>query len=300
MRLGYIGLGNMGKPMAMNLLNKGHSLTVFDMRQDTAEELLAKGARWADSPNEVAAASEITFSSLPGPKEVEDIALGKAGVLQGATKGSYYVDMSTSTPNVIRKVAELAAAKGLEVLDAPVSGGVKKSITGTLSIMVGGQEKAFKYIEPILKVMGENIYLVGEVGSGSVVKLVNNMVALTNVVVAMEGMVMGVKAGMDAKTLFDVIISSSGSSAGMKSNFPNRILAGKFTPPSFALSLACKDLGLVTDYGQELGVPLQVTKLASDLLHQTMDQGLGNQDTGVYITILEKATGIKVRAEDMP
>jgi 3-hydroxyisobutyrate dehydrogenase len=299
MKLGFIGLGNMGRPMATNLLKGGHTLTVHDKREETAEELRAKGAKWADSPKAVAAASKITFSSLPGPKEVEAVALGENGVLQGAAKGSYYVDMSTSTPSVIRKVADLAAAKGVEVLDAPVSGGHKKSVAGTLSIIVGGSERAFNFLEPVLKAMGETVSLVGEVGTGSVVKLVNNMMALTNVVVAMEGMVMGVKAGMDTKTLFNVIMKSSGSSAGMKSNFPNRIRAGKFDPPSFALALACKDMRLAIDYGLELGVPLKVTKLASDLLNQTMQQGLGNQDIGVHITLLEKATGVEVRAKDI-
>ncbi|MFC1990919.1 NAD(P)-dependent oxidoreductase [Chloroflexota bacterium] len=295
MDIGYIGTGNMGRPMAMNLLKAGHKLTVCDKRKETAEELVKQGAILANTPGEVAKASQITFSSLPGPQQVEEVALGENGVLQGAAGGSYYIDMSTSTPSLIRKIASAGAEKGVQVLDAPVSGGVRKSTAGTLTIMVGGNRAAFEFCEPILRIMGENVTLVGEVGSGSVVKLVNNMMAMTNILTAIEGLIVGVKAGMDLKTLFEVIDASSGGSFILKGNFPNRIFSGKFDPPSFALSLAVKDVRLGTDFARELGVPLKVNQLACDLLTEAMQGGLGNKDIGAYATLLEKATGVELR-----
>ena len=295
MDVGYIGTGNMGGPMAMNLLKAGHKLTICDKRKEATEELVKQGAILANTPGEVARASQITLSSLPGPQQVEEVALGENGVLQGAAGGSYYIDMSTSTPSLIRKIASAGAEKGVEVLDAPVSGGVRKSTDGTLTIMVGGSRAAFEFCEPILRVMGENVTLVGEVGSGSVVKLVNNMMAMTNIITAIEGLIVGIKAGMDLKTLFEVVGASSGGSAVMKANFPNRIFAGKFDPPSFALSLAVKDVRPGVDYAREFGVPDKVIQLACDLLTEAMQGGLGDKDVGAYVTLLEKANGVEVR-----
>jgi len=295
MDVGYIGTGNMGKPMAMNLLKAGHKLTVYDKRKEAMEELVKQGAILADTPKAVAEVSKITLSSLPGTQQVEEVALGENGVLQGAARGHHYIDMSTSSPSLIRKIASIGADKGVEVLDAPVSGGVRKATDGTLTIMVGGSRSAFEFCEPILRIMGENVTLVGDVGSGSVVKLVNNMIAITNILTAMEGLVMGTKAGMNLKTLFEVVGASSGGSFVLKSNFPNRVFAGKFDPPSFALSLALKDIRLGVEYADELGVPLKVTKLVCELLTQAMRGGLGDKDIGAYITLLEKATGVEVR-----
>ena len=297
MRIGFIGTGNMGKPMASHLLAAGYELTVYDKRKEATEELVKQGASWADTPKAVAQASEVTITSLPGPLEVEEITLGANGIFEGAKKGHFYIDMSTNAPSSIRKVATIAATKGIEVLDAPVTGGVRGAKKATLTIMVGANNRhAFEFCEPILKQMGERVILMGEVGSGCVAKLVNNMMSISNLMVAMEAMVLGTKAGVDVQKLFEVVDSGSGSSAMFKAAFPYGIFKGRFEPPVFTLSLAAKDLRLGVDYARDLNIPLRLAQDTSSLLNVLIGQGLGEKDVSAYITLMEKATGVEVRA----
>jgi len=295
MRVGFIGTGNMGKPMASHLLAAGYELTVHDRRKEATEELVKQGASWADTPKAVAQASEVTITSLPGPLEVEEITLGANGIFEGANKGHFYIDMSTNAPSSIRKVANIAASKGIEVLDAPVTGGVRGAKKATLTIMVGANRHAYESCEPILRKLGEHVILMGEVGSGCVAKLVNNMMSISNVIVAMEAMVLGAKAGVDVQKLFEVVDSGSGSSAMFKAAFPYGIFKGRFEPPVFTLSLAAKDLRLGVDYARDLNVPLRLAQDASSLLNVLIGRGLGEKDVSAYITLMEKATGVEVR-----
>lgn len=297
MKIGFIGLGNMGKPMANNLLKAGHSLIVHDKRRGATEDLVAQGAQWADTPKAVAQASQMTFTSLPGPSDIEQVALGVNGIIEGAHKGHFYVDTSTSTPATIRKIAAIAAVKSVEVLDAPVTGGVRGATNATLTVMVGGSHAAFEFCKPILKCISEHIFLVGDVGAGCVAKLVNNMMALSNLIVAMEAMVFGAKAGVDVQKLFEVATSGTANSMVLNSKFPNYIFKGHFELPGFALYLAAKDMNLATGYAKELGVPIKILQCASNLLADAVKQGLGEKETSAYITLLEKAAGVEVRSQ---
>jgi 2-hydroxymethylglutarate dehydrogenase len=297
MKIGFIGLGNMGKPMANNLLKAGHILFVHDKRREATEDLVAQGAQWAGSPKAAAQASEITLTSLPEPSDIEQVALGTNGIIEGAPKGHFYVDTSTSTPATIRKIAAIAATKNVEVLDAPVTGGVKGATDGSLTVMVGGSHAAFEFCKPILECIGKHIFLVGDIGAGCVAKLVNNMMALSNLIVAMEAMVFGVKAGVDAQKLFEVATSGSANSMVLNSKFPNYILKGHFELPGFSVSLAAKDMSLATGYAKELGIPIKISQCASNLWADAVKQGLGWKETSAYITLLEKAVGVEVRSK---
>ena len=296
MKVGFIGTGNMGKPMASNLLAAGYELTVYDKRKEATEELVREGASWADTPRAVAQASEVTITSLPGPLEVEEVALGQNGILEGAASGHFYIDTSTSTPDTIRRIAALAADKGVDVLDAPVTGGVRGARKGTLTIMVGGNERAFESCKPILERLGERILLVGDIGAGCVAKLVNNMMSISNALVAMEAMAFGAKAGVDVEKLFQVVDSGTGSSTVFKGLFPYMIFKGRFEPPVFALALAAKDLRLAMECAGELGVPMNVVQSTAGALDAAIDKGLGEKDLSAYITLLEKAIGVEIRS----
>lgn len=296
LKIGFVGTGHMGQPMASNLIKAGYELTVYDKREEATEALVREGAQRADSPKAVARASKVTISILPGPPEIEEAALGADGILEGAHEGDFYIDMSTSTPSRIREIAKIAANKGVEVLDAPVSGGVRGARLATLAIMVGGKPSAFDFCEPILKKLGERIFYIGEVGAGCVAKLVNNMMGISNTLAAMEAMVIGTKAGVNPQKLLEVANAGTGASFMLNNTFTYIVLKGKFEPTRFAMSLAAKDFRLAVDYAEEIGVPVRVVKCVADSLDEALKQGLAEKDMTSYITLLEKATGIEVRA----
>src|SRR3989449_1475504 len=201
MRIGFIGLGNMGGPMASHILAAGHTLTVYDARREAATPHLERGARWADSPMAVAAASEIVFTSLPGPKEVEAVAAGEGGVLQGAAPETVYIDLSTSSPTLIRHIHELYKEKKVQVLDAPVSGGPIGAQQATLAVMVGGDRAVYDRVKPVLDAIGNKVSYVGAIGCGAIVQLVHNMIAICTQVVLAESFTLRVKARVDPEAL---------------------------------------------------------------------------------------------------
>lgn len=295
MKVGFIGLGNMGKPMASNVLKAGFDLTVYDIRPEPVAELVGLGAKGARSSQEVARASEMVFTSLPKPSDVEQVVLGEGGVLAGAARGGLMVDMSTNSPLVIQRIAARAAEEGVEVLDAPVTGGIRGAKKGTLTIMVGGSPKAFERARPVLAAMGSNVYHLGGVGMGNVAKLANNLLSLTNCLVAMEGMVMGVKAGLDVQKLYDVIHNGSGNSFIFENFFPFIVFKGRWEPATFPIDLVIKDLSLAVEEAERVGVPVPLAKMAIERYKQAAAKGLGGMDVGAVITLLEKAAGIQVR-----
>jgi 3-hydroxyisobutyrate dehydrogenase len=294
MRIGFIGIGSMGEPMSLNLLRAGYELTVYDIREEAMEVPVCSGAKAARSPKEVAQASDIVLTSLPTPGALEEVVLGADGVLEGARKGIILIDTSTVSPSLIRKVSAEAKDKGMDVLEAPVSGGVIGAEAGTLTVIVGGDESVYDKCREVLDVIGENIIHVGGVGSGNTVKLVNNLISISNVVVMSEGMVLGVKAGVSPKTLHDVIKVSSGRSNAIEVKLPRKIAKGDFEA-GFALDLACKDLGLALDLGREIGVPLLVTGVARQVYELAKAQGLGRLDQTAVIKLLEEAAQVEVR-----
>jgi len=294
MRIGFIGIGNMGTPMSINLLRAGYELTVYDIQKEAMEAPVRLGAEAAGSPEEAARTSDVVLTSLPTPEVLEEVVLGKNGVLEGAREGCTLVDTSTVSPSTIRKIWGEAEGKGVRVLEAPVSGGVMGAEAGTLTVMVGGDGPVFERCLEILQVIGKNIYHVGRIGSGNTVKLVNNLLSLVNVVTLSEGMVLGVKAGVDPEIIYNVVNVSSGRSYASEVKLPKFISRGNFEP-GFALDLAYKDLGLALDLGREMGMPLHVTSVARQVYELARDRGIGRLDHTAVITLLEEAAQIEVR-----
>ncbi len=293
MKLGFIGLGNMGNPMATNLLKAGHSLQIHDLRREVAVALEEAGAVWSPSPKEVALGVEAVFLSLPMPADVERVVLAENGILAGMHSGGTIIDMSTNSPTTVRSLAEQARAKGVEFLDAPVSGGVRGARNATLTIMVGGEKAVYDRYEPVLKAIGSNVFYVGAVGAGNVVKLVNNMLAFINMMGAAEAIVLGTKAGVDPNVLWQAVRASSGGSFTWESG--TRAILRDRLAPTFTVELARKDIGLATSLAQELGVPLTMGRVAEELIHHYYANGYAREDILSTIKALEQQTGVIVR-----
>jgi 3-hydroxyisobutyrate dehydrogenase len=298
MRVGFIGLGIMGKPMARNLLRAGHTLTIYARHPDTVRDLVAEGATLAESSAAVGHASEVVVTMLPNAPEVEEVVLGPGGVLEGAKAGTVIVDMSTIAPAASRKLAEACAAKGVAFLDAPVSGGSVGAERGTLSIMAGGDADAFARVRPLFAAMGrdEAIFHVGPSGSGEVVKLANNMLCGVIAAASAEALALGVKNGVDATTLAEIIGMSSGASWQLSNVFPLRVWDGSFTP-GFMTDLLLKDLGLALDLAEAGGVPLRLTEQARTMYEAARAAGHGRDDYSSVMLQIEEAAGVQVRAD---
>lgn len=292
MEIGFIGIGQMGFPMADRLLDAGYGVTLYDIRKEAIQSLLGKGAKFSESPKKMAIACNIIFSSLPGPKEVEDIVYGNEGLIYGWKSGDIYIDMSTNCPATIRRIAESAKSKGVSVLDAPVSGGVAGAKKGTLSIMVGGDPNTLEKVRKILEVLGSRIFHVGDVGCGNVAKLINNMIALCCNAACAEGFVLGVKAGISPQTLYEVLTSGTANNWNLQ-QYPNTVFKENFEP-GFRIELAHKDIQLALSLGTEYRVPTPLSVVAQQGLLEAMACGLGNKDVQSVITIFERIAGIKV------
>jgi 3-hydroxyisobutyrate dehydrogenase len=293
-KVGFIGLGHMGKHMAAAVLRAGYELTIHDIRPETADDSLLAGARWAETPRAAAAASDVLITSLPGPEQVDAVVLGPDGVLSGLRPGTFYIDMSTSTPGEMRKIADAAAERSVQTVDAPVAGGMRGARNATLTIMAGGPEEAYQACLPVLRAMGDKIFLVGGVGAGHTAKLVNNMMTIINGLTAMEAMVVGAKAGLDVERLLEVVEAGTGSSFSLNV-LRYVIFQGNFDPAKFALSLAAKDLRIAVEYANELGVQMSVVPHAAEALAEAMQRGLGDRDWSSYITLIEESAGVEVR-----
>jgi len=296
MNIGFIGVGRMGQRMSSRILDAGYRLTIHDLKKEAAVPLLEKGAKWGNTPGEVAESCRVVFSSLPSPQSVEEVVYGDSGLMTGWKDGDIYVDMSTNSPSTIRKIAEDAGIKGVTVLDAPVSGGTQGAETGTLTIMVGGDPAATKKIQGILRTMGKKIFPVGDAGCGNVAKLVNNLISLGCNSISAEGFVLGVKGGIHPQVLWEIISASTGNNWCMQ-QYPNTTFKGNFEP-GFSVGLAYKDIGLVLDLGKEYNVPLPVGLAVQKDLHDTMMAGYADKGVDAVILPLEEATGVTVRSPE--
>jgi 3-hydroxyisobutyrate dehydrogenase len=296
-RLGFIGTGNMGRHMARHLLEAGFRLTVHDARRPAAEQLEGAGARWAESPAELAEASDVVFTSLPGPPEVESVSLGDSGVLAHIPDGGTLVDLSTNSPTTIRRIAVVGAERGIAVLDAPVSGGVFGAETGRLAVMVGGERAAFDRCKPMFDAIGDHVVYCGTSGAGSATKLVNNMISLSLNILLGEALSLGVKAGVELETLVDVIQSSSGATWKLGANYPKFLFKGNFEP-GFALDLGAKDLRLGTTLAKELGMPLDLANLVEQRFIEAQARGWGHLHSDVVVKLVEERTGVELRLPD--
>lgn len=300
MKIGFIGLGTMGGGMAANVLRAGYELVAHDIRREAATPLLENGASWADTPAELAAECDVVLTSLPGPREVDAVALGAGGVLEGMRAGGVYIDMSTSSPTLIRNIAERFADKGAAVLDAPVSGGPVGARTGRLAVMVGGDKDVYERVKPALDAIGDRVGYIGGVGSGSIAKLMHNCIGYGLQTIVAECLTLGVKAGVDAAPLFEAICNGSvGRGSTFANTYPNTYLAGNFDPPSFALRLAHKDVGLALELAREYGVPMSVGSIAYQEMTAALNRGWADKDSRIAMLLQEeRAGGVEVRVGD--
>jgi len=297
MKVAFIGLGNMGEPMAQNILKAGHDLIVFNRTSSKADGLKRAGATVAASPREAAQGTEVICTCVSTPDDVRSVVLGKDGVLQGATEGAVLIDFSTIDPDTSRAVAEACAEQGLAMLDAPVSGGVTGAAAGKLTVIVGGESAAYEQAQPVLQAVGEKITHVGPSGAGSTIKLINQMLVGINLAGVAEAFVTAKLAGIDPQVLFDILGTSAGSSAVMQRAVPDFFLKHNFEP-GFALKLLCKDLDLTLQMAKELQTPVFVTAMARQMYEEACALGLEDKDITAVILPRERLHGIEVRAEE--
>ena len=298
MKVGFIGLGTMGGSMAFNTIQGGHELVVHDIRRESATRHLEAGATWADSPREVAEASDIVFTSLPGPTEVEAVFLGDDGILQGMASGKVYFDLSTSTPNLIRRLHDIASGQGVQVLDAPVSGGPRGAESRNLAIWVGGDKDVFDRCKSALDAIGDKAYYVGPIGCGAVAKLVHNCAGYVIQAGLAEVFTMGVKAGVEPLALWQAVRRGAQGRRGTFEGLAEHLLPGKFDPPDFALRLARKDVDLAVSVGREYDVPMRLANLVLQEMTEAMNRGWGDRDSRVAMLLQEERAGVEVRVDE--
>jgi 2-hydroxy-3-oxopropionate reductase len=292
-KIGFIGLGIMGKPMAKNLLKAGYSLTVYDIRPEPVKEVVAAGAQEGKSSKDVAEKNEVVITMLPNSPEVKEAVLEEDGVLDGAKPGMILVDMSSIAPLVSKEVGAKLAEKGVEMLDAPVSGGEPKAIDGTLSIMVGGKKEVFEQVEDVLKVMGASAVLVGDIGSGNTTKLANQIIVALNIAAMSEAMVLATKAGVDPEKVYNAIRGGLAGSTVLDAKVP-LALDGNFKP-GFRIELHIKDLQNALDTAHEIGVPVPLASGVMEVMQALKVDGKAGDDHGGIIQFYEKLAKVEVR-----
>ena len=292
-RIGFVGLGIMGKPMAKNLLKAGYSLTVYDIVGEHMEEVVTDGAAGASSSKEVAAAADRTITMLPDSADSEAAILGPDGVLEGAKPGSVIIDMSSIAPLVSQKIAAECAKKGVEMLDAPVSGGEPGAINATLAIMVGGKQEIFDQSYDLLKIMGANVVLTGDIGAGGVTKLANQIIVAANIEGLSEALVLAQRAGVDPEKVFNAIRGGLAGSAVMEAKGP--MMLDRNFRAGFRVRLHQKDLRNVLQTAQELNVPLPVTSLVQQMLGALVNKGESEADHSAILHFLEDMANVEVK-----
>ncbi len=296
LKIGYIGLGIMGKPMARNILKAGFDLVVHNRSRGSVDKLVAEGAKEAFSPAEVARQVDIVFTNLPDSPDVELVALGEDGIIHGAHEGLILVDNSTIKPATARHIGVVLAEKGMMMLDAPVSGGDIGAIEGTLTIMVGGPEEALKKAMPVLQAIGKTITHVGGLGDGQIAKAANQVMVAAQMVAMGELLILAQKAGADPQKVVQAI---RGGAAGCWTleNKPQRLFAGN-RQPGFKAYMQAKDLGIVMDTAREYGSPLPSTAVNAQLFNAMLEMGMAELDNAAVIGVIEKLAGIELKAEE--
>ena len=292
-RIGFIGLGIMGGPMAKNLIKAGYPLTVYDIVPEKVADLVKAGAQAGSSNKEVAAKSDIVITMLPNSPEVKEAVLGPGGVLEGARAGMILIDMSSIAPLASQEVAAEAKKKGVAMLDAPVSGGEPKAIEGTLAIMVGGPEGTFEQVKDILAVMGGSVTRVGEIGSGNTTKLANQIIVALNIAAMSEAMVLATKAGVDPERVFEAIKGGLAGSTVLNAKMP-LVLAGNFKP-GFRIELHIKDLANALDTAHAVGVPVPLSSVVMEAMQALKVDGKGGDDHGGIVQFYERLAQVQVR-----
>ena len=291
--IGFIGLGVMGKPMAKNLLKAGSPLIVYDVRSEPVRELTAAGAQAGTSSKDVAARSDVIITILPNSPEVKEAVFGSNGVAEGIRSGSIFVDMSSIAPLASQEISARLAEKGVRMLDAPVSGGEPKAIDGTLAIMVGGPQSTFEGVKDLLSVMGASVTRVGEIGSGNITKLANQIIVALNIAAMSEALVLARKAGVDPEKVFQAIRGGLAGSTVLEAKVP-KVLAGNFQP-GFRIELHIKDLTNALNTAHELGVPIPLSSQVMEIMQALKVDGKGPDDHCSIIQFYEKLARVEVR-----
>ena len=288
--IGFIGLGIMGRPMARNLLKAGFPLVVYNRSRGAVDDLVKAGAKAGTSPRDVAAQCDILITMLPNSPDVEQVVLGRDGVIEGARAGMALLDMSTISPLVSQKIGAALAAKSVQMLDAPVSGGERGAIDGALSIMVGGDKTLFDKVLPIFQAMGKTITHLGPLGAGGFTKLANQIIVAVNLTALGEALTLAKKAGLDRELTLTALAGGLAGSKCLDQKKPN-YLAGTYNP-GFKIDLHYKDLGLIMESARALGVPLPATAMAQELFSALRVKGRGGLDHSGVITLLEDLAGL--------
>ena len=295
MKIGFIGIGTMGGHMAFNLCKAGFDVTVNDLKRELADRHIAAGAQWADSVKQIAQESEVVMTSLPGPKEVQDVALRPDGLLNNMTPGSVWFDLSTNSVTVVRALHAEFAKKNLPMLDAPVSGGPGGAKSGKMALLVGGERAVFDQYRKVLDAIGDQILYIGASGAGTVAKLVHNCAGYAVLAAIAELMTMGVKAGVDPVQLWAAIRQCSVGRQRTFDRMGNQFMQHKFDPPDFALKLAHKDVTLATELAREIGVPMKLAALTHAEMTEALNRGWGHLDSRSFLMLQKERAGVEIK-----
>ncbi len=296
MKVGFIGIGLMGSSMALNVRAKGHDLIVNDIRREASAPHVKAGAAWADSARKVAEASDVVFTSLPGPKEVEAVA---EELLRGMRKGTAWFDLSTNSPTVVRRLEKRFAEKGIAMLDAPVSGGPAGAKSGQLALWVGGDRAEFDKYKAVLDAIGDQAAYIGPIGAGTVAKLVHNMAGYALMAALAEVFTLGVKAGVEPLALWEAVRQGAMGRKRVFDRLSEQFLRGKYEPAAFALKLGHKDVTLATELARELNVPMKIANVVHSEMTEALNRkGWADIDSRVFMTLQEERAGVKIAEPD--
>lgn len=297
MKLGFIGLGTMGRHMARHLIEAGHDVTVHDVRREAADEHVAAGATWSDTVAGAAAGAQAVFTSLPGPPEVQAVTLGEGGLLGAMAVGSAYFDLSTNSPTVLRGIHARFAERGVHVFDAPVSGGPRGAASKKLAIWLGGDAEVYARFEPVLRDFADEPVLVGDIGAGSVAKLAHNCAGYVIQTALAEVMTMGIKGGVDPLALFKAIRQGAIGRRRTFDGLVDQFLPGEYEPAAFALRLAHKDVSLACGLGRELGVPMRLANLTLEEMTEALGRGWALQDSRSPMKLQQERAGLDIKVD---
>jgi len=295
-KIGFIGVGIMGKPMAKNLINAGYDMIAYDVIEEALNEIVEYGANRGTSPKNVAENSDMIFTMLPNSPQVKEVVLGEKGVIEGVRKGQILVDMSSIAPLASQEIARKLEEKGVEMLDAPVSGGEEKAKSGTLAFMVGGKREVFEKCKDILAVMGGSVTLVGDIGAGQTTKLANQVIVALNIAAVAEAMVLGKKAGVDPEKIFNAIKGGLAGSKCLEDKAP-RMLKGNYAP-GFKMKLHLKDLTNVLETSRSLHTAMPLTAQVMEMMQVLIADGNEETDHGGLALFYEKINGISLKKEN--
>ena len=294
--VGFVGLGKMGTPMAVNIQKAGYPMVAYDLREDATRPLLDGGARLAGSPAEAAGLSDILITSLPRPQVVQRVVTGPEGVLEGIRPGSIYMDMSTCNPSLLRELEPLFQQKGVHVVDAPVLSSPLDAVDRGVTVMVGGEKAVFDRLKPMLDAFADHVIYAGGLGCASACKIIHNMASIAAQQVVAEALTLGLKAGVELPVLLDAGHRSVVGS--MRSRLARTVFKGVFEPPIFTLDLARKDIGLATDLARQNDVPMPVANVVEQIMMQAMNRGWSEKDRTIAVQLQEEISGVKIRTTE--